>query len=442
MARVVIAVAACVGWLVFGVQYGYSDWSVVRLVALILFAGSLVYWMRASMRGLFEPLTVHATAIFPEAHLLGDVSSPSPIVPSHSMMQMVWLCDADGDLESLNGQRCKHGESLVSETAHFVLPEDLETFRQEWQRSLDHSSAMRCELRVGSTPESCCWHLAQAQAVCDNHGRIVQWCGTFTNIDEYKRAQLKAESEACRLENLLTVERQRADAADQAKKTFLAATSHEIRTIMHALLGMADMLWESELSDDQRHYVEVFRQAGGSLFELLNNTLDVSKPQSADFTAMATAVNPAARPPVITPVIPPAKKIAKTENRVRILVAEDSEDNRFLLQAYCHGTAYELTFVEDGALAVAAYQADSFELLVMDVQMPVMDGLAATREIRNIEAGRGAKRTPILALTANVLPQDVTRAREAGCDAHLAKPISKKSFLAGIEQWLAASIAA
>jgi len=127
------------------------------------------------------------------------------------------------------------------------------------------------------------------------------------------------------------------------------------------------------------------------------------------------------------------------EQRVPILVAEDSEDNRFLLQAYCKGSEYELTFAEDGQKAVEVYKAGSFEIVVMDVQMPVMDGLVATKLIRSIESERGGKRTPILALTANVMPNDVVQAREAGCDLHLAKPISKKGFLSVLQQWRPAS---
>jgi signal transduction histidine kinase/DNA-binding response OmpR family regulator/HPt (histidine-containing phosphotransfer) domain-containing protein len=130
-----------------------------------------------------------------------------------------------------------------------------------------------------------------------------------------------------------------------------------------------------------------------------------------------------------------SKEIAQPAKRIRVLAAEDSEDNRFLLQAYCNGTAYEPTFAENGERAVAAYRAARFDLVVMDVQMPVMDGLTATREIRTIEAARGQARTPILAITADALPEDVTRALQAGCDAHLAKPISKRTFLKALDQW-------
>ena len=122
---------------------------------------------------------------------------------------------------------------------------------------------------------------------------------------------------------------------------------------------------------------------------------------------------------------------------MQLLVAEDSQDNRSLLQAYCKGTTFALTFAEDGEQAVAAYQSGTFDLVLMDIQMPVMDGLTATGQIRAIETAGCRKRTPVVALTANVLQQDVARATEAGCDAHLAKPISKKNLLSELERWRA-----
>ena len=118
-----------------------------------------------------------------------------------------------------------------------------------------------------------------------------------------------------------------------------------------------------------------------------------------------------------------------------ILVAEDSEDNRFLLQAYCKGSAFQPTFVVNGEEALLAYQRGAYDLIAMDVQMPIMDGLTATRRIRVEEQARDKPHIPILALTANALPRDVEEALEAGCDAHLAKPISKHRFLRALEEW-------
>jgi PAS domain S-box-containing protein len=129
------------------------------------------------------------------------------------------------------------------------------------------------------------------------------------------------------------------------------------------------------------------------------------------------------------------RKKAEPAKPMRILVAEDSSDNRLLLQAYMKGSPHLLTFAEDGKVAVAHFAAADFDLVLMDIQMPVMDGLTATRAIRAIERTRGTVSTPIVALTANAGPQDVETSRHAGCNDHLSKPISKHTLLSLIEEY-------
>jgi PAS domain S-box-containing protein len=120
----------------------------------------------------------------------------------------------------------------------------------------------------------------------------------------------------------------------------------------------------------------------------------------------------------------------------RILVAEDSPDNRLLVQVYLRGKPYELTFEHDGKAAVDRFAASvDFDLILMDVRMPVMDGLAATRAIRELERLRGAPPVPILALTAKAGSQDIEMSAAAGCNAHLSKPISKIELLDAIEKY-------
>ncbi|MGH8638280.1 MAG: response regulator, partial [Burkholderiales bacterium] len=76
-----------------------------------------------------------------------------------------------------------------------------------------------------------------------------------------------------------------------------------------------------------------------------------------------------------------------------------------------------------------------FDLVLMDIQMPVMDGLDATRAIRRLEREQGRNPTPIVALTANARPSDIQRSRDAGCDGHLSKPVSKRALLSTIREF-------
>jgi len=104
----------------------------------------------------------------------------------------------------------------------------------------------------------------------------------------------------------------------------------------------------------------------------------------------------------------------KTEplKAARILVADDSPDNRLLVQAYLIGSLYQLTFVEDGKAALDCFVASDFDLIVMDVHMPVMDHLAAALAIRELKRERGAPSVPILASSANV--RSLTPSRHTG----------------------------
>lgn len=118
------------------------------------------------------------------------------------------------------------------------------------------------------------------------------------------------------------------------------------------------------------------------------------------------------------------------ERPLRILVAEDNEPNRSLLSAYFARTPHTLEFAHDGREALSSFEARHFDLILMDIMMPEMDGIEATVRIRKLEqellkAGSRPCRVPIVALSAAAYAEDVALSREAGCDEHMAKPIKK-----------------
>ncbi len=123
---------------------------------------------------------------------------------------------------------------------------------------------------------------------------------------------------------------------------------------------------------------------------------------------------------------------SKTANAARILLVEDNEDNRMLIKAYLRQEPYEIVEAENGAQAVERFQTETFDVVLMDVQMPVMDGYAATRAIRAWERVAGRPRTPVIALTANAIKEDMDRSLDAGCDDHLTKPIKKQTLLGAL----------
>jgi PAS domain S-box-containing protein len=119
---------------------------------------------------------------------------------------------------------------------------------------------------------------------------------------------------------------------------------------------------------------------------------------------------------------------------LRILLVEDSPDNRTITVAYLQDTPYQVEIAENGAIAYEKFTAGHYDLLLMDRQMPIMDGLTATRAIRVWEQTNHRPPTPIIALTASALKGDQEKCVAAGCTAYLTKPIKQEVLLQAIKE--------
>jgi CheY-like chemotaxis protein len=129
-------------------------------------------------------------------------------------------------------------------------------------------------------------------------------------------------------------------------------------------------------------------------------------------------------------------RAALQDKPTNILIAEDSESNQMLLSLYFTDSGYTLDFAENGREAVTRFKNGSYELVLMDIFMPVMDGLDATREIRNFEKEHGLPPVPIVAVSANAFAEDRQRSMKAGCSDFMAKPIRKAPLLKFIARTL------
>ena len=108
---------------------------------------------------------------------------------------------------------------------------------------------------------------------------------------------------------------------------------------------------------------------------------------------------------------------------LRVLAAEDNAVNQLVLKTLLHQMGVDPVVVDNGQLAVEAWETGDWDVILMDIQMPVMDGLTATAHIRRQELVSGRARTPIVALTANAMSHQVEQYIAAGMDGHVAKPI-------------------
>ena len=120
------------------------------------------------------------------------------------------------------------------------------------------------------------------------------------------------------------------------------------------------------------------------------------------------------------------------EAGTRVLVAEDNPENVILLRAYLEGLPLSLDFAANGVEALEKRKQGPYDLVLMDIQMPVMDGYTATRAIRAWEQAQSQPRVPIVALTAHALNGASAESNEAGCDGHLTKPVERNELTEAI----------
>ncbi len=206
-------------------------------------------------------------------------------------------------------------------------------------------------------------------------------------------------------------------------------------------IGIAD--------DQQRVIFEAFRQADGSvtrryggtglglaissrLAQLMGGGIGVRSEPGKGSTFSVTVRAPFVDAPHAVSLSDPADSPASGASGLRILLAEDNEVNRRLVELVISRHGHQVTTVSDGRKAVEKASTQQFDLVLMDVQMPDMDGLEATRQIRNLEQALG-RRTPILALTANAMKGDRDICIEAGMDGYIPKPFETDQLLTAIQ---------
>ncbi|MBF0318724.1 MAG: response regulator [Nitrospirae bacterium] len=121
---------------------------------------------------------------------------------------------------------------------------------------------------------------------------------------------------------------------------------------------------------------------------------------------------------------------------IKILLVEDYKLNRYIIKHFFKNTSVRIDEAENGAIGVDKYSSGTYDIVLMDIQMPVMDGYTAAKEIRKYEREQGKMETPIIALTASTMKEDIQKCIDAGCNEHLSKPLKKNTLIENILRFI------
>ncbi len=190
---------------------------------------------------------------------------------TETLPQLVWTATPDGACDYFSSQWTQHtgvpeSQLLGWQWLEALHPDDREPTRRFWTDSVAGRGAYDVEYRVRRWDGEYRWFKTRGVPIRDSQGGIFKWFGTCTDITDGKMA-----------EEELRLAKDAAESANRAKDEFLANVSHEVRTPLNAILGMADLTLDTPLADEQRRYLKTVKSAGENLLDMINDLLDFSK---------------------------------------------------------------------------------------------------------------------------------------------------------------------
>lgn len=219
-------------------------------------------------------------------------------------------------------------------------------------------------------------------------------------------------------------------AMSDARQRFLTEMSHELRTPLNAVIGFSGLLADAGLDAGNTDQARRIHAAGLRLLEVVNQMI-ASPPEALPTPATAsdqTVPDGEAPPPAAA-----GEEGDAGDGGLRALYVDDNESNRTLVQAMLRAAGVACETAVDGGEGVAAAGRGDWDVILMDIQMPVLDGVSASRRIRTLDGPAAA--VPIIAVTANTLEEQVASYFEAGMVDCVAKPVDMGELVSKVFHW-------
>ena len=298
--------------------------------------------------------------------------------------------------------------------SRFVRPEEGEALLADAAREQATAAVFRMSTRHGER-----WHHLDCRPL---HDPVT---GALSILLNERDVTDRIEAEAAR-----AAAEQKA-AMSEARQRFLTEMSHELRTPLNAVLGFSDLLRAAPLADDQQAFVARIHAAGSRLSEVVEQMIQGPDIQPDSFSQPGSSVQ--------TGPVAPAPEATGEAWSPAVLYVDDNESNRVLVTTLLATQGVRCETAEDGLQGLAAASQGGWDLILMDIQMPVMGGVECTRRIRALEARVGS--VPIVALTANTLEDQLAEYAEAGMNDCIAKPVNAAELIHKVWAWTQAGLA-
>ena len=271
----------------------------------------------------------------------------------------------------------------------------------------------------------------------DNYGIFGGFRGIIRDISAYKTTEEHLEKEVLRNKSLtalshdlikkLKTVKMEAETTNQAKSEFMANINHEIIPHVNTIIEMSELLRTAKSKLKKDEYLQILQESVKNILIITGNTPVICKAE-AEKVVRKNIENEMA--------LPDNSPKQQDSPKCRILLVDDDKFSQIILSSYLEDMDCEIDTAENEKTAVYKFLIKEYDIVIMDIQMPEIEGYSAIKIIRDREKNNGLKPVPIIALTSKAVKEDITKKLASGFNNHIVKPVKPKDLIRIINSYM------